>query len=204
MPYLLTPDDPDNESYRGLAAIYQYINSDGKHFQHNCGQAAACTFLTHYRALPPAPPPDSSHSLLSLIESRHPSDIVGGWFGTSQRRVVRICREAGVPVELVHGEEELRQSLANFQPVMVMLQSRMQKKVLGLWRPITGHWQVAYGYDERKIYLTNNADVGMPWEEFRRDWNGLIPRLISMRRAGLRAITQLAHEQSYNHPSATV
>ena len=53
------------------------------------------------------------------------------------------------------------------------------------WRAPVGHWMVAYGYDDRRVYLSNYGPDGMLWDEFRRAWGGLVPRLISMRNTGL-------------------
>ena len=50
MASLIYPDGADPATYRGLTALFEYINADGEHRKFNCGQAAACTLLTHYRA----------------------------------------------------------------------------------------------------------------------------------------------------------
>jgi hypothetical protein len=57
-----------------------------------------------------------------------------------------------------------------------------------LWNCIDlpgGHWMVAYGFDDEYVYLTNHGK--MTWPEFRRGWNGLVPRLIRMNGRGLAA-----------------
>jgi hypothetical protein len=48
-----------------------------------------------------------------------------------------------------------------------------------------GHWMVAYGFDDRQVFVSNYHAPAMPWDEFRRAWSGLVPRLISMRNTGL-------------------
>ncbi len=51
------------------------------------------------------------------------------------------------------------------------------------WTLPTGHWMVAYGFDDELVYLTNWGT--MTWELFRARWNGLTPRLIGMCNRGL-------------------
>ena len=184
------PDGADPNSYRGLPSIFEYVNGDGILHKFNCGQAAACTFLTHYRVFPDQIDSTAAHAIISTIETEHPPDNLGGWFGASRRRVERICRTHGKPVEEIEGEAELRKRLATMQPVIVMVGT--EGPAVLKWHAPAGHWMVAFGYDDRQIYLTNGAAPGMPWEEFREWWGSFVPRLISMRNAGLSAVDQSA------------
>lgn len=189
----VTPDGSDPATYRGLPSIFEYINWDGDQRRFNCGQAAACTFLARYHLL--TADADLAQDAMIGIEATDPPDNFGGWFGTSRRRVERICATRGLPVEEVGGEEELRQRLADRRPVMVMLGTEGKALFAGLHAP-TGHWMVAYGYDDYQIFLTNYHTPGMPWDEFRMRWNSFVPRLISMRRVGLAAATLMATEDA--------
>jgi hypothetical protein len=179
------PDGADPASYRGLPVINEYTNADGDLRRFNCGQAAACTFLTHHGQFPDGPDAELAHAVMIAVEAEHPPDNVGGWFGTSRRRVERICRTHGIEVEEVEGETELRERLADGRPVIVMVGTEGPR--LWTWRAPAGHWMVAYGYDDHQVFLTNHSAPGMPWDEFRRRWSALIPRLISMRNTGLTA-----------------
>src|SRR5258706_1879270 len=96
-PYDFYPD-----RYRGLSEIFEFINGDGRFTKFNCGQAAACTLLTHHRKLTPAA------EAMTEIERAHPPDNLGGWLGTSRRQVESTCRSHGMPTETIHGEGELR------------------------------------------------------------------------------------------------
>jgi hypothetical protein len=184
------PDGADPATYRGLSSVYEFINCDGEYQRFNCGQAAACTLLTHYRVFPTDLDCDAARDVMEGVEDFHPPDNAGGWFGTSRRRVERICRVHGVPVEEVTSEDELRQCLENLRPVMVMVGTEGPR--IWRWNAPAGHWMVAYGYDANQIFLTNWCGPGMPWPEFRRRWGAIVPRLISMHNRGLVAVTQLA------------
>lgn len=176
---LVSPDDPKAADYQGLDAIFEFVNDDGTCVLTNCGQAAATTLLTHYGALVPAA--DEPTSVLQHIEKVFPPDNLGGYFGTSRRRVTRICKAHGLRLKEVRGEEALRFMLAQRRPVIVML-GVSAGRFLGFDLP-GGHWMVAYGFDENHVYLTNGGKI--TWDEFRAGWNGFVPRLIQMRQRGL-------------------
>lgn len=112
MPSRIYPDGADPATYRGLPSVYEFINSDGELRRFNCGQAAACSLLSFAGALTTDLDTDQARTAMTAIEDAHPPDNVGGWFGTSRRRVERICRTHGIEVEEVAGEDELRASLA--------------------------------------------------------------------------------------------
>jgi hypothetical protein len=177
------PAGADPASYRGLPGIYEYRNADGDLCRFNCGQAAACTFLTHHGILPADLDEELARAVMTSVEGSHPPDNVGGWFGTSRRRVERICRAHGVEVEEVAGEDELRRCLDEGRPVIVMVGTEGPR--VWRWRAPAGHWMVAYGYDRHQVFLTNHCGAGMPWDEFRSWWGSVVPRLISMRNVGL-------------------
>lgn len=185
MAHTVTPDRSLPDSYRGLPGIFEFRNDDGDQQRVNCGQAAACTFLTHYGKLPSATEPDRAHEVMTTIEADHPPDNLFGWFGTSPRRVELICQAYGVNIEQVDGEGNLRARLDQGQPVMVMVGTEGPR----FWRftAPAGHWMVAFGYDDDAIFLTNGADVRMPWDEFRGWWASTVPRLVSMQNTGLAA-----------------
>jgi hypothetical protein len=171
----IRPGEPLPPAYQGVREIFEFTNWDGRHTRFNCGQAAACTLLTHHRMLPPR-----AESMQS-IEQAFPPDNFSGYLGTSRRCVEHICRNHGLTVNAVTGERELRLHLSNSRPVIVML-GLDGPKVLR-WRLPTGHWMVAYGFDDQFVYLTNWGR--MNWDEFRTRWRMLVPRLIHMRGTGL-------------------
>ncbi|WP_020475612.1 cysteine peptidase family C39 domain-containing protein [Zavarzinella formosa] len=190
MPWRIYPDGADPETYQGLDSIYEFVNGDGEFRKFNCGQAAACTFLTHCRVFPGDHTPEEAREIMGLAEKNHPPDNMGGWFGTSRRRVERICRTAGIPIEAVEGEEDLRKHLSDRQPVIVMCGVE-GAKLFGRWFAPAGHWMVAYGYDSKNIFLTNWSGPSMTWEEFRKCWGSFIPRMLSIHNIGIAAVTQL-------------
>jgi hypothetical protein len=184
---IIEPSDADAGSYRGLPSLYEFVNADGSLRKTNCGQAAACTLLAHCGAAAVADP-EAAGALMAAVEEAHPPDNVFGWFGTSRRRVERICQAHGIDLEEVSGEDELRAALAAGRPVAVLVE--LPGPTVWRFRAPAGHWMVAYGYDDRQVFLSNFGSPGMPWDEFRRAWGGLVPRLISMRNTGLAARTR--------------
>ena len=83
----ILPGGADPDTYRGLPALYEFVNADGDLTRFNCGQAAACTLLTQAHAVPPAADPEAACGLMAAVEQAHPPDNLFGWFGTSRRRV---------------------------------------------------------------------------------------------------------------------
>jgi hypothetical protein len=168
-------------AFRGKSPIFEFTNADGqaRWQEYNCGQAAAATFLTlHGVVAPPA-----ADQLMAQLERDHPPDNLAGYFGTSRRRVERMLRAFDLkPVE-IDGEDELRGSLDEGNPVIVML-GVPGPRVLGVTMP-SGHWMVAYGYDDEQVFLTNWGGATMTWEEFRAGWKAMVPWLINMRRKGI-------------------
>ncbi|MCI0463240.1 MAG: hypothetical protein L0Z62_40350 [Gemmataceae bacterium] len=179
MAALVQFDKEGTAEYQGLDAIFEYTNYDGACLDTNCGQAAAATLLTFHGKLPPQA--ERARAIMTAIEGRHPPDNLGGLFGTSRRRVVRICKAFGLPVKVISGEEALRRQLDQRSPVVVML-GVSGGRFLNFDLP-GGHWMVAYGYDRDHVHLTNWGP--MNWEEFRKGWKALVPRLIGMRLRGL-------------------
>src|SRR6266849_555593 len=112
---LIHPDDFDSNNYHGLNEIFEFVNADGRFTKFNCGQAAACTFLTHHGKLKPIT------ETMPEVEHYYPPANLGGWLGTSRRRVEQVCRGVGVPTEEIAGEAELRLTLEQSRPVIVML-----------------------------------------------------------------------------------
>jgi hypothetical protein len=178
------PDGADSATYRGLPALYEFVNADGQQRPYNCGQAAACTLFTFCENASPGDA-EAACALMSTIEEAHPPDNLFGWFGTSRRRVERICLSRGIELDEIEGEDQLRAALSAGRPVAMMVELP-GKRILG-WEAPAGHWMVAYGFDDKQIYLSNYHAPAMPWDEFRKAWNGLVPRLISMRNTGLAA-----------------
>lgn len=177
---LVHPEDSLAPDYRGLASIFEFTNGDGAFVRTNCGQAAAATLLTFYgkfalAALEPG-------QIMDAIEREDPPDNFGGAFGTSRRRVTRICRRHGILLREITGEVALRAELSKGKPAIVML-GVSAGRFLGRIDLPGGHWMVAYGFDGDRIYLTNHG--WMTWDEFRRGWAGIVPRLIDMRGKGL-------------------
>lgn len=182
--YLPGPTLPPG--YQGLPHLFGYDNHDGRKCGTNCGLAASATMLTFLGKMAlektnhPFPNPN-----MSALESSFPPNILGGLAGTSRGRVERIMDAYGSETVEVLGEKELRRSIQSGQPVAVMLKVP-GNTVWGMTMP-AGHWMVAYGCDEKKIYLTNWDIDGMTWEEFRQGWSHLIPWCINMDRRGLAA-----------------
>jgi hypothetical protein len=168
--------------YHGLPQIFEFINDDGGYVHTNCGQAASATLLSHYGVFKPTI--ETAGDIMRAIEADFPPDNLGGWLGTSRRRVVRICKEHGVRVTPLEGEEALRAELDRGNPVVVML-GVSGGKFWGYDLP-GGHWMVAFGYDAEYVYLTNCG--WMTWDEFRAGWVAFVPRLIQMRGRGLAAV----------------
>src|SRR5436305_8164743 len=175
MATLVRPSDCPFAEYLGLASVFEFTNWDGAYTRFNCGQAAACTYLTHLGKL------DSASEVMRVIEATHPPDNLGGYRGTSRRRVERICRTHGVLLDEIAGEGELRAQLSEQRPVIVMLQVS-GPRVFGYPVPL-GHWVAAYGFDREHIYLTNWGR--MTWADFRAGWAGRVPWLIRMKNRGL-------------------
>jgi hypothetical protein len=181
---LLSPGDLLLDGFQGLASIFEFTNWDGTLVKTNCGQAAAATFLTFHGKL--APSQDQPGRIMAAIERADPPDNVGGLFGTSRRRVVRICRRHGIRLREVVGEAALRDELGRGRPVIIMLGVCVGRLLNRINLP-GGHWMVAYGFDPDKIYLTNYGS--MTWDEFRRGWAAFVPRLIDMHGKGLVAVS---------------
>ena len=162
--------------YAGLGSMFEYVNGDGSLTKWNCGQAAATTLLTHCGILTAKSPTD-----IRDIERQFPPDLLGGWLGSSRRRVTQICKAHGIDLREVRGEEGLRRELGMDRPVIVML-GVSAGKLLGYDLP-GGHWMVAYGFDAESVYLTNWG--AMSWAEFRAGWRAIVPRFIQMSERGL-------------------
>jgi hypothetical protein len=173
-------------NFVGLDAIFEYTNGDGTLCRTNCGQAAAATFLTHHGRL--RADAANAHRIMATLERQHPPNVLGGVFGTSRRRVTRICAAFGVHLREVPGEAALRSSLVRREPVIVMLGVSA-----GRWWRFDlpgGHWMVAYACDANGVYLTNWGKMG--WDDFRHCWGRMVPRLIGMWGRGLAARTSEA------------
>jgi hypothetical protein len=171
-------------TYAGLERIFEFVNSDGRLTKWNCGQAAATTLLTHHGRLPL--PADNAAALMRLVEDAFPPDQLGGWLGSSRRRVMRICKAHSLPLKEVRGEECLRAELSRGNPVALML-GVCGGHVWG-WDLPGGHWMVAYGFDDEALFLTNWSEP-MPWSEFRTRWRSMVARLIQMSDRGLAAVS---------------
>lgn len=180
------PSMPVSTSYLGLPQLFGYVNADGSYRGTNCGLAASATLLTYRGSMQPALTPEPfTNPNMAVLESSFPPNILCGLAGTSRGRVERILEAQGYEAVEVDGEAALRQALSRGEPVAVMLQVA-GSPFMGLPMP-AGHWMVAYGCDENRIYLTNWHDTAMPWEEFRQGWSAVIPWCINMQRKGLLA-----------------
>lgn len=131
-------------NYRGLPGMFEFTNGDGISRPTNCGQAAACTMLTYMRLI--QPDAENPHMIMKTIEAAHPPDNFGGKMGTSRRRVERILGAFGMDPTEIEGEENFRQMLDAGCPMIVMIGLYHNK----LWKFTipSGHWMVAYGYDD--------------------------------------------------------
>lgn len=174
------------DGYQGMPSLYGYVNGDGRLRGTNCGLAASATLLTMLGKMPVTlPAQEGINSNMIELEKTFPPNILAGLAGTSRGRVERILDSYGCEAVELQGEDALKASLRKRQPVAVMLRVP-GNTVWGITFP-AGHWMVAYGYDEKNIYLTNWDIHGMSWEQFRAGWSHLIPWCINMDRRGLQA-----------------
>lgn len=179
MANIIEADFVSTADYFGLLAIFEYTNYDGALTTWNCGQAATATLLTHHGVL--EADPQRAEAQMRQIEDDYPPNVLGGWLGTGRGRVAKALRGHGLPVAEICGEDALRAELEQRNPVAVMLGVPGPR-----WWGVTlpgGHWMVAYGFDEQRVYLTNWG--AMTWDEFRRGWGSLVSRLIRMDGRGL-------------------
>jgi len=195
MAEFISPEEMNPDAYRGIEKIFEYTNDDGRLVDTNCGQAAAATFLTFYGKVPPLA--ERAKEVMAAIEHDHPPDNFGGRFGTSRRQVIHICRDQGLRVTEIVGEEALREQLARQRPVIVML-GISGGRFLKFFDVPNGHWVVAYGFDPDYVHLTNWGR--MSWAEFHAGWYALVPRLISMRGKGLVLSPQTAERAGGGPP----
>lgn len=147
--------------------MFEFANDN----DYDCGQAAACTFLAHFKYIP------ANQALLKVVEKEFPPDILFGWLGTSPGQVLEICKRWGCgEIEEMHGEMEVMAHL----PAIVLI----QEGELG------GHWTVVR---EKKnfedglnyVYLTNRDGGGwVEYDEFVKLWGGPIPRLAGFQLKG--------------------
>lgn len=145
--------------------MFEFINDNN----YDCGQAAACTFLAHYKILP------ANQILLKTVEKEFPPDVLFGWLGTSPSQVHEICKRWGdKQIEEVHGEMEVMAHL----PAIVLIQDG----------ELGGHWTVV---TEKKdfdgvnyVYLTNYQEGWVEYTEFLQLWGGTIPRLAGFQYKG--------------------
>jgi hypothetical protein len=163
-----------------LPSIFEFTNADGGLPVVNCGYAAAATLLTFHGHISPAT--ESPRRIMTKLEGEHPPDNLAGLFGSSRRRVTRIFRRRGIRIRQIIGEAELRESISQGHPVIVLIGVCAATLFNRIELP-GGHWTVAYGFDRETIYLTNYGS--MSWERFRRAWAGFVPRLIDMHGKGL-------------------
>jgi hypothetical protein len=168
MPYLSVAD---GHHLHGIQAVTAYHNQDGELSSRNCGLAAAATAL-RYRDL-------FSDPRLASLEERFPPDILFGLFGSSKGRVCEILSAYQCSWQEIKGEDALKQSIRHHNPVLVML------RLPG--RFPTGHWMVAYAYDEDHVHLTNyrSHDDRMGWPAFLGGWDSLLSCMIDMDNTGI-------------------
>lgn len=181
---------PATTTYRGLPRLFEFVNDDGDLPVYNCGQAAVATMLrflqdaTASRASNAQPPaPELPDDLLTWVEKEHPPDNLGGWLGTSRRRVERGLRAFGHRPRAIHGEDNLRRCLEHGLPAIVSFQLVVGR----FWKfdiP-SGHWVVVFGYDADYVYITNWWEQRITWPDFREGWFGWVPALTNMRGTGL-------------------
>jgi hypothetical protein len=184
MASLVSAGDKWSAEYHGLPSIFEFTNADGQLPRVNCGQAAAATLLAFYGKVSPAT--QSPSQIVTNLEKGHPPDNLAGIFGSSRRRITRIFRRRGVRIRVLVGEEDLRETVSQGQPVIVVIGVRAGTLFHRFDLP-GGHWTVAYGFDGEHIYLTNYGR--MTWDDFRRAWMSFVPRLIDMHGKGLVAVS---------------
>jgi uncharacterized protein YvpB len=198
MASVVTPNSTSGPGFKGLSSIFQYRNQDGQKQDTNCGQAAACTMLTYRGKLTrdtTVPNPN-----MITLETSYPPDNLGGVFGTSRKQVEKILTGYSLNISTVSGKDDLKQSIQNLKPVIVMTSVTFQTlpvfrtpsiSVFGVTLPSvstpkeipSAHWMVAYAYDDAKVYLTNYGS--MTWDEFLGRWDSAIGKAINMQSKGL-------------------
>lgn len=168
----------NDQSYKGLASIFEYTNYDGVLQAWNCGQAAIATLLTALEVFDVS----QARETMSWLEKHYPPDVLWGWLGTSKKQVIKACKHFGVYLKEAKSADLFREmKLGNPAILMVGVSAG---RVLGIDLP-GGHWTVAYGFDTTGIYLTNWGDIRCPWDDFTWRWKSMVSRFIGMGRTGL-------------------
>lgn len=150
----------------GVPQIFEYTNRGAPDYDTACGQAAVCTLLTFRRVFAP----DTSGRRITEVYRRYGPDVAWGWLGTSRQRMDEALRGYGVSGDWQAGEDALRATLRQNKPCLLLLD-------IGTipdegFRPVGGHWTVAYAYDSRYVYLTNwPRDGRCTWANLRKSWN---------------------------------
>lgn len=189
---VVNPISPDVATYKGLGAIFEYRNADGRLKGTNCGQAAACTMLTYRGKMTRVATAPNTNML--ALETTYPPDNAGGIFGTSRKQVEAIFKAYSLKVATVSGKADLKTAIQNSKPVAVVTSVHFASMPVSV--PLLGstpyilskeipsaHWMVAYGYDKDKVYLSNYGS--MTWDEFTRRWDSIICKAIDMQSKGL-------------------
>jgi Peptidase_C39 like family len=161
--------------YWGINGLYWY-NNDGAQSKdlfgkvqddswRSCGQAAAATVRRLWKVTPAN---DFSDAPVRNLYNRFPADGYLGVLGTSWQRVRSMLQDGGLSVQIIKGENDLKNSVANGNPVIVMLDCGKFPE----WNyQFAGHWVVVYGYTRSRVYLSNwKGDGSTTWENFRKGW----------------------------------
>lgn len=131
----------------------------------SCGQAAAATVRRLWKA---ASANDFSDAPVRNLYNRFPADGYLGIAGTSWQRMRSMLQDGGLSVQFIKGENDLKNSVANGKPVIVMLDVGKFPEWNYQWG---GHWVVVYGYTNSRVYLSNwKGGNSTTWENFRTGW----------------------------------
>jgi hypothetical protein len=171
MPYLSVAHHGKHRHRHGIHSLMAYVNQDGFIHYRNCGQAAAATALRYKHLF--------YEQGLTGIEQNFPPDCALGLFGTSKTQVCNILSALKCHWHEIEGKKALKHAIQHKHPVLVMLS-------LPTFLP-TGHWMVAYSYDDENIYLSNyrRHKDRMTWETFEEGWDSPISYTIDMDNTGI-------------------
>ncbi len=135
---------------------------------YTCGVAALQAILEYF---------DCHTDQIPLARELHAAPLVG----TSYRAIERYCLAHGFNVEISTGMAvgQLKQLIAQGQPVICLIQARQGDETLQQWPQIwqNGHYVVAVGADDYNFYFMDPSLAGLNQcigiEEFSLRWHDI-------------------------------
>ena len=168
---------------RGMATIWQWVNTDGYKTGSNCGTAAAATLLTRYDRGSRFQPYATPYNAVQKLEREGCGpDVLGGAWGTSRNRMQDIANKYGF--NYAWGTKaQLEGCVAAGYPVAVMLDIANDKAGYPkVWDQWGFHWVVVYAVDANNFYVTNwpTASGAIPKDWFYKGWeeNGVAKSML--------------------------